>query len=101
MSNRSVGAFERDIGFTDKLILDSFMGKMFKAKTCVCCNPFKFLCERSWIYLQKNNMHMRETILVESVVALSLQIFGIGNTLCTVGKVYEVAETWGGSLSAL
>lgn len=36
---------------------------------------------------------MRETISVENMVAISLQRLGIGNTLCTVGEVFGVAES--------
>jgi hypothetical protein len=36
---------------------------------------------------------MRETISVESRIAMSLQRLGTGNTLCTVGEVYAVAES--------
>jgi hypothetical protein len=35
---------------------------------------------------------MRETISVESIIAMSLQSFRTGNTLCTVGEVYRVAK---------
>ena len=36
---------------------------------------------------------MRETISVENKIAMSLQRLGTGNTLCTVGEVYGVAES--------
>ena len=36
---------------------------------------------------------MREKISVESRIAMSLQRLGTGNTLCTVGEVYRVAES--------
>jgi hypothetical protein len=36
---------------------------------------------------------MKKTISVESRIAMSLQRLGIGNTLCTVGEVYGVAES--------
>lgn len=35
---------------------------------------------------------MRETISVENRIAMSLQKLGTGNTLCTVGEVYGMAE---------
>jgi len=53
MSDRSVWAFERNVGFTDRLLLGSFTEKMFKQRTRVCHNTFKFLCERLGPYLQK------------------------------------------------
>ena len=93
MSDRSVWAFERNVGFTDRLLLGSFTEKMFKQRTRVCHNTFKFLCERLGPYLQKKNTRMRETISVESRIAMSLQRLGTGNTLCTVGEVYGVAES--------
>ena len=36
------------------------------------------------------NTHMREIILVEGRIAMSLQRLGIGNTLCIIREVYEV-----------
>ena len=65
---------------------------MFKQRTCVCHNTFKFIWERLGPYLQKKNTHMRETISVESRIAMSLQRLGTGNTLYTVGEVYGMAE---------
>jgi hypothetical protein len=53
MSDRSVWAFERNVGFTDRLLLASFTEKMLKQRTRVCHNTFKFLCERLGPYLQK------------------------------------------------
>ena len=51
MSDRSVGAFERNVGFMDRLLLGSFTEKMFKQITRVCHNIFKFLCKRLGPYL--------------------------------------------------
>ena len=42
----------------------------------------------------KKNTCMRETILVESRIAMSLQRLRTGNILCTVGKVYGVAKKY-------
>ena len=92
MSDRSVWAFERNVGFTDRLLLGSFMGKMFKQRTRVCHNTFQFLCKRLGLYLQRKNTRLRETISVESRVVMSLQRLGIGNTLCIAGEVYGVVE---------
>jgi hypothetical protein len=36
---------------------------------------------------------MRETISVESRIAMSLQRLGTGNILCTIGEIYGVAES--------
>ena len=68
------------------------MGKMFKQRTCVCHNTFKFLYEILGPYLQMKITHMIETILVKNRVAISLQRLGIGNTLCIV-EGYGVAES--------
>ena len=60
MSDYSVWVFERNVGFTDKLLLGSFMLKLFKQKTCVCHNTFKFLCERLGPYLHGKSTRMRD-----------------------------------------
>ena len=93
MNDCSVWAFERNVGFMDRLLLGSFTEKMFKQRTCVCHNTFKFLCEMLGPYSQRKNTQMTWTILVESRVAMSLQRLGTGNTLCTVGEVYGVAKS--------
>ena len=66
---------------------------MFKQRTHVCHNTFKFLCERLGPYLQKKNAHMRKTISIENIIAMSLQRLGTRSTLCVVGEVYGVAES--------
>jgi hypothetical protein len=53
MSDRSAWAFERNVGFTDRLLLGSFTEKMFKQRTRVYHNTFNFLCKRLGSYLHK------------------------------------------------
>ena len=50
------------------------------------------ICKRLGPYLQKKNTRMKKTISIESRIAMSLQRLGIGNTLCTIGEAYGVAE---------
>ena len=66
---------------------------MFRQRTHVSHNTFKFLCKRLGSHLQRKNTHMREKILVESRIPMSLQRVGTRNTLCTLGEVYGVAES--------
>ena len=42
MSGCSVWAFERNVGFNKRLLLDSLIEKMFKQRTRVCHNTYKF-----------------------------------------------------------
>ena len=84
MHDRSVWAFEKNVGFMNRLLLGSFTENMYKQKTRVCHDTFKFLGERLGPYLQRKNTQLGETILVESRVAMSLQRLGTGNTLCIV-----------------
>ena len=42
MSDHNVWAFERNVGFTNRLLLDSFAKKMFKQKIRVCYNTSSF-----------------------------------------------------------
>ena len=92
MSDHSVWAFERNVGFTNRLLLGFFMKKKFKPRTRVYHNTFKSLCERLGPYLQRNNIHIREIISIESKVVMSLQRLGSGNILCNVGEAYGVAK---------
>ena len=68
MSTWNVWAFERNMGFTNMLLLG-----FSKQRIYICYNTFKFLRERLTPYLQRKNTHMREIILVKSMVAMSLQ----------------------------
>ena len=65
MSNRSVWAFESNVGFTNRLLFGSFTKKMFKQRMHVSHNTFiishKFLCERLYLYLHEKNTYMKET----------------------------------------
>lgn len=50
-------------------------------------------CERLNLNMQRKNTHLRETISIESGVAMSLQRLWIRNTLYIVGRLYEVAKS--------
>ena len=93
MSDHSVWAFKRDVGFTNMLLLGYFKDQMFKQSNCVSHNTFKFLCESLSLYLQRKNTHMRETFSIEGTIAMSLQRIGTRNILCTIGEVYGVAKS--------
>jgi hypothetical protein len=41
-----VWSFERQLGFVDQYLLDSFTEKMFKERTRVSHATFRFLCEK-------------------------------------------------------
>ena len=86
MSDHSVWAFERDAGFTNRLVLGYFKEEMFKQGNLVSRNTFKFLCESLKLYLQRKNTRMRETTTFEGVVAMALQRLGTRNILCHVGR---------------
>jgi hypothetical protein len=88
----SMWSYENKIGFLDRFLLGSFIERIFKQRTCVSHAMFCFLCEKLGLYLQRQNTHMREIIFVESKVAMSLQRLGIGNMLCSVGKICGVVE---------
>ena len=72
MSNWNVGVFERNMGFTNMLLLG-----FSKQGICICYNTFKFLRERLGPYLQRKNTHMREMISVKSMLTMSLQRLAI------------------------
>lgn len=75
MSEHSVWAYKRNIGFTKKLLLSSFTEKkMFKQKTCAFHNIFKFIRVMLGLYWQKKSALIREAILIESRVAMTLQM---------------------------
>ena len=46
MSDHSVWAFGKNVGFTNILLLGHSLENLFKQKTCVTHNTFKFLCKR-------------------------------------------------------
>lgn len=93
MSHRSVWSFERNVGFTNRLLLlllGTFTKKMFKQRARVSHNSFNFFFfyERFYMYAQRKNICMIVAILIENKVAMSLQRLQTPKTLL----VYGVAE---------
>ena len=76
MSDYRVWVFERNVGFTDRL-LDYFIEKMLKQRTRVLHNTFKFLYKRLGLYFQKETTWMREAMSIESRVTMLLQRLGL------------------------
>ena len=62
MSDYSVWAFHRNVGFTVRILLGSFT-KNYSSK--VCHNTFNFFYEKLDSYLQRKNTYMRQTIFNE------------------------------------
>ena len=93
MSDCGVWEFERNVRFTDRLLLGSFTQKLFTQITRISHNTFKFLCDMSGPYLQRRNTHMRDAISIESKVVMSLQRLGTRNTLYIVGDVYGMTKS--------
>ena len=93
MRDRDVWVVERNVGFTSRLLLDSFTEKMFKQRFCVCHNTLWFFCEKFGPYMQRKNTHTRETISIESRVVMSLQRLETRYTFCIIREVYGVDES--------
>ena len=51
ISDRNVWAYERNVGFTNRLLLGSFMDKMLKQIICVSHNAFMFIYKKLCAYL--------------------------------------------------
>ena len=65
-SDHSVHAIERNVGFTDRLLLGIFTLKMSKGRISVSHYTFRFICNKLGSYLQRKNTHVREAISIES-----------------------------------
>jgi hypothetical protein len=63
MSDHSVWAIERNVRFTDMLLLDFFHIINVQVKNLCWLQYIQgFFCERLDLYLWSKNIHMRETI---------------------------------------
>ena len=59
MSGCSVWAFERNVGFTDRLLLGSFTKKMSKQRTHVCYDTFRlFFLVRGKVCICRGKIHI-------------------------------------------
>ena len=89
---RSIWSFVRQSGFTDRLLLDSYTEGQFKVRTRVQFATFRFLCEKLGPFLQKQDTPFRNSISVETRIAISLTRLGSGNGQLLIGDLYGVAE---------
>jgi hypothetical protein len=76
---RTVWSFERQFGFVDQYLLDSFTEKMFKKMTRVSHATFIFLCKKLGPFFKKQHTNFRRPIFVEERVAMSLARLGTGD----------------------
>ena len=62
MSGCSVWAFERNVGFTDRLLLGSFTKKMSKQRTHVCYDTFRlfFWWEVKSVFVEEKYTYERD-----------------------------------------
>jgi hypothetical protein len=88
----SIWSHARQVGFTDRFLLGSFIERMFKQRTRVSHGTFRFLCEKLDLFLKKKDTRMRAAISVETRIAVSLCRLGTGNRLLLVGEVYGIAQ---------
>jgi hypothetical protein len=87
-----VWAFEKQSGFTDQFLLGSCTKNMFKKRIRVSHNTFQYFCEKLGPCLRKQHTSIRNPILLEDRVAMSLIWLGSGNGLQLVGDLFGVTK---------
>jgi len=89
---RGVWSIQRQEGFFDRHLMDSYTKLMFKRRTRVSHRTFHFLCVELGPFLKKNDTKFRNAISVEKRIAISLIRLGSGNGLQIVGDLFGVAK---------
>ena len=72
--------------------MGSYTEGQFKVRTRVKFATFRFLCEKLGPFLQKQDTPFRNSISVETRIAVSLTRLGSGNGQLLIGDLYGVAE---------
>ena len=90
---RTIWMIERSRKFISKQLLGSYTSLMFKQHTRLNPDTFHYLCSIVAPSLNRKELHLRETISLETRVALSLVRLATGNTLQMCGELYGVHKS--------
>ena len=90
---RTIWMIERSKMFISRQLLGSYTSLMFKQHTRLNPNTFHYLCSIVAPPLNKKELPTRETISLETRVALSIVRLATGSTLQMCGELYGVHKS--------
>jgi hypothetical protein len=90
---RSIWMIERNRSFTFTQLLGSYTPLLFRQHTRLHRSIFHYLCSIVAPSLAREDTHLRESISLETRVAISLFRLSIGNTLQICGEVYGISRS--------
>ena len=91
-SQRTYWQWQHYGGFLDCTLLESGSEEVFRKQCWVNLSTFKYLCNLLGPVLEKKNTHLRDNILVEYRVAITLYRLGSGNTLIMIIDLFGLGE---------
>ena len=80
-------------GSLDCTLLRSSLEEVFRKRCQINLSTFKYLCNLLGPILKKKNTHLRDSILVECRVAITLYRLGRGNTLIIIADLFGLEES--------
>jgi hypothetical protein len=90
---RSIWMIERNRSFTFTQLLGNYTPSLFRQHTRLHRSTFHYLCSIVAPSLVREDTHLRESILLEIRVAISLSRLSIGNILQMYGEVYGISRS--------
>ena len=76
----------------DCILLESGSEEVFRKQCQVNLSTFKYLCNFLGPVLGKKNIHLRDSILVECRVVITLYRLGSDNTLIRIADLFGLGE---------
>jgi hypothetical protein len=89
-SRRSCWQFERHGGFMEHTLFGSFSEVQFQRRMRVKISTFKYLCALLGPVLRKKDTRMRDSISVETRVAVTISRLGTGNSLVMIADLFKI-----------
>jgi hypothetical protein len=90
---QSIWMIERNRSFTFTQLLGSYTPSLFRQHTRLHQSTFHYLCSIVAPSLARKDTHLRESISLETRVAISLSRLSTGNTLQMCGEVYGISRS--------
>jgi hypothetical protein len=84
---------ERNRSFTFTQLLGNYTPSLFRQYTRLYRSTFHYLCSIVAPSLVREDTHLRESISLETRVAISLSRLSTGNTLQMCGEVYGISRS--------
>jgi hypothetical protein len=90
---QSIWMIEQNRNFTFTQLLGNYTPSLFRQHTKLHRSIFHYLCSIVAPSLVREDIHLKESISLETRVAISLSRLSIGNTLQMYGEVYGISRS--------